>query len=216
MSDIWSSTITLEWLQRCKETHEQYYTLIGNYNWLEYKQNEYELLKRNIGYAFFRDESNEFTGYSENQLRSINKIFKLIEKSKKEHQNRTHIWVSFLLVCCKSDEKEGELVVIRVPKYDVTSTRNQDMFIDNSFRVYKNWEDFLRNNKLPDCLMCFPRNGKYFQESNELQLDTGVSPEGRTGSKALKFCDILTTAANASVAVASLTAPVALPSLIGK
>uniref|UniRef100_A0A1B6E915 DUF4781 domain-containing protein n=1 Tax=Clastoptera arizonana TaxID=38151 RepID=A0A1B6E915_9HEMI len=44
------------------------------------------------------------------------------------------------------------------------------VFIDTWCCVYQNWEDYLHNNKLPPCHMCYPINGVYKMEKKHLNL----------------------------------------------
>ncbi|KAJ9584756.1 hypothetical protein L9F63_020906 [Diploptera punctata] len=208
MSVDWETQEVQEWLESCRARQEEYCTLLGRYKWIKYKISEHHLLKQNIGFAVFGCAS-ESSGYNDKQTQAIDKIFKLIT----DITQQKNIRVSFLYVCCKSGDSQVDVPVIRVPKSDLIS-----MFIDSSLRVYKDWQDFLENNKLPDCLMCYPCRGRYFRLNNQVQIDKQVSPQGRISSKVLKGFDITTTVvscATVGLGVASLFVPVAWPILIG-
>ena len=216
MSTVWESSDVQVWLSSCREQHTEYYKLLGKYEWMLHKATEHKYLKMKIAYALF----GPCMSPSKKQQRDINKMFELIQESKKCHRNKQDIWASFLYVNCKAGDNCFQVPVIRVPECDVMPDHpNSDIFIDSSFRVYRSWQDFLDNNRLPDCLMCYPHNGRYLMAYGELQLGQQVSPEGRTGAKVLKGVDITTTVAQvASVGfgVTALFVPIAWPVLIGE
>lgn len=64
--------------------------------------------------------------------------------------------------------------------------------MDDSCRVYKDWDDFLKNNQLPKCTYCYPRGGVYDgDDSDQVYLKFGETPASRPGSV---ICSALDTA----------------------
>ena len=193
-----------------REKQETHRKLFSNREWDHYDSIRHEDLKRKLAFAFFR-LSNAHDLNTE-QGKFIADVFDLIIKTKKEHQNKDSIWISFVLVCCRIDDNLIEYSVLRVPKYDGDYPANEDMFIDEELRVYRSWEDFLNNNKLPPCTMCYPTRGKYHRD--QLQLDTCESPETKLGNKVLKFLD--TTVPEVRNLAGSIGLSSSLPEAIGK
>ncbi|PSN47898.1 hypothetical protein C0J52_03383 [Blattella germanica] len=213
-----------EWLELCRKEHQEYYNFLGRNKLTKYKVSDFSNLKRNIGFAVFGSPSqepvyeNEFLGYNKKQRKLIEKIFNLMKKYKTHHIDKENIFASFVFVSAKMQKYHVRVGVIRVPKFDTSSEKGKDIFIDSTPRVYKGWQDYLDNNKLPECLMCYPKNGMYWSESGKLQLDSCISPSGRIGSKVLKSLDITSTVAQfagAGVGLAAIFTPIGLPVLIG-
>jgi hypothetical protein len=89
--------------------------------------------------------------------------------------------------------------------------------IDSCPRVYSSWQDYLKSNKLPGLVLCYPKNGVY-SAVNGLEVEFGVSPAGKTGAKVLQGCDVtgsLLGLGAARAAVATLSVPVAFPGIAG-
>ncbi|KAJ9589555.1 hypothetical protein L9F63_017243, partial [Diploptera punctata] len=179
-----------------RQKQQRYHKHFGKQEWSQFKPPDYNNLKKMIGYAFFN--SPNLIGEKEEaiyrptpeQNTFIDKIFQLILRTKEKHSNKNTIWLSFTLVCCSAAENLTEVHVVRVPEYDPTSSTNTDMFIDSCFRVYKNWQDFLDNNKLPECIMYYPKGGTYFNHNEGLELEMTESPQANIGSKIKTFLDM--------------------------
>jgi hypothetical protein len=137
-------------------------------------------------------------------------------KCKKKHRNQEDILVSFVFVSGKVDDHCISIPVIRVPECDSLDTGN-NIFIDSCPRVYSSWQDYLKCNRLPDLVLCYPKNGVY-SAVNGLEVEFGVSPAGKTGAKVLEGCDIAGSVLGlgaAAVGTATLFVPVALPAVGG-
>jgi hypothetical protein len=84
--------------------------------------------------------------------------------------------------------------------------------------VYKTWQDYLENNTIPECVLCYPRNGVYSAVNGDVEVEFGISPAGRTGAKVLQGLDIGGTVLSVGAAgtlIAGLFWPVALPFVAG-
>ena len=193
-----------------REKQETYQKFFGNREWEHYDSTQHDDLKRKLAYTFFRSSNAHDPNTAQGKF--IDAVFDLIIKTKEEHQNKDSIWVSFVLVCCRINDNLIEYSVLRVPKYDEDYPANEDMFIDAELRLYRSWEDFLNNNKLPRCIMCYPTRGKYHRDG--LQLDTCESPETKLGNKVLKFLD--TTVPEVRNLAGSIGLSSSLPEAIGK
>ena len=221
----WNSPGICMWKEVAVKEQQGYLHLFGNHMWREYKPADYINLKRNIGFAMFHlpekepDENlNDGTGYTDKQLIHINKIFGTIKKSKKKHKNQENIWVSFLFVLGKAGDDFMRFPVIRIPEHDVFVEQNHNIFIDLSGRVYKGWRDYLKNNTLPKCILCYPKSGVYSARNGVVEVEFGISPAGKAGRKVLTGFDIGGTALGvgaSGVGIASLFVPVAWPVAAG-
>jgi hypothetical protein len=66
-----------------------------------------------------------------------------------------------------------------------------DKFVDSNCRVYKNWDDFLENNQLPEGKYCYPRGGVYDGDENDkVILEFGKTPASNFKSKLFSVLDI--------------------------
>ena len=84
--------------------------------------------------------------------------------------------------------------------------------------MYEGWLDYLENNTLPECVLCYPRNGVYSVVNGAVEVEFGISPAVRTGAKVLQYLDIRGTVLSvgaAGILIAGLFAPVALPVVAG-
>jgi hypothetical protein len=221
----WNSQGICMWKEVAVKEQQGYFHLFGNQMWREYKPSDYINLKRNIGFAVFNlpekepDENlNDGTGYTDKQLKHINKIFGIIKKSKKKHKDQENIWVSFLFVVGKAGDDYMRFPLIRIPEYDVFVQQNDNMFIDFCGRVYRSWKDYLKNNTLPKCVLCYPKSGVYSARNGVVEVEFGISPAEKAGRKVLKGFDIGGTVLGvgaAGVGIAAVCVPVAFPVVAG-
>lgn len=60
-------------------------------------------------------------------------------------------------------------------------------FIDHRFRVYHDWESFLKGTKIPPSEMCYPTSGIYALAPTgmEVLVSFGGSPSSRTSQRVL-------------------------------
>jgi hypothetical protein len=196
------------WKEVAVEEQQGYFHLFGNDMWREYQPSDYINLKRNIGFAVFRlpekepdEKLNDGTGYTDKQLKHINKIFDVIKKSKKKHKDQENIWVSFLFVVGKAGDDYMRFPVIRVPEHDIFVPQNNNIFIDFCGRVYNCWSDYLKNNTLPKCVLCYPKSGVYSVGNGVVEVEFGISAAGSKSSKILKDLGIKGTLINLGAAL---------------
>lgn len=94
------------------------------------------------------------------------------------------------------------------------------ILIDHDGRMYKNWEDYLQNNKLPKCTMVYPKDGIYqcnpnykiTEQSSTVWIEVKDSPACSLKDTIVKICDnvsnVLTLSATVGLGVTSLFTPV--------
>jgi hypothetical protein len=216
----WNSHGIVKWKEEAVKMQQGYCHLFGNQKWREYKPSDYSKLKRNIGCAMFGlpknvgDENvNGGTGYTDEQFKHINVIFDIIKRLKEKYNNQENICVSFLFVVGKAEDNYVRFPVIRIPEHDVTLQQNNNIFIDASGRVYKDWQDYLNNNTLPDCVICYPKSGIYSARNGVVEVEFGISPAGKVGSKFL-IQPIINVGASV-LKIASTFSPVLVPVVEG-
>jgi hypothetical protein len=227
MAVDWSSDGMLGWKEEVVKEQQKYCDELGKPMWRVFEPSQYVELKREIGFALFdvpqevpSTSLTDGTGYTHKNQKHINKIFDIIKKRMQHHTNPENILVSFLFVCGKKSDRSIKAAVIRVPQFDINFKQNIHLFIDFSGRVYEQWQDYLDNNTLPECVLCYPKDGVYSAAVNEaVEVEFGISPAGRTAAKVLKGFDIggtvLGLGATGTI-VAGLFLPVALPVVAGK
>jgi hypothetical protein len=221
----WNSDGMRMWKEEAVKEQKGYFDLFGGCMWREFGPSDYNNLKRNIGFALFGlpekepDENlNDGTGYTDKQVKHINKIFGIIKKCMKKHADQEIIWVSFLLVSGKARDDYMRFPVIRIHEHDITVQENNDIFIDFCGRVYKDWHDYLKNNTLPRCVLCYPKSGVYSVVDGVIEVEFGISPAGKAGRKVLQGFDIGGTVLGvgaSGVGIAALCVPVAWPVIAG-
>lgn len=78
------------------------------------------------------------------------------------------IRIIFVVYQLKKRREDGKVIVSQTPVFVIRKCRkntndqvNCKIYIDENARVYTSWQKYLKNNKLPKCLMYVPRNGQY-------------------------------------------------------
>ena len=204
---------------------QDYFDLLGKLMSREFEPPHYVDLKREIGYALFdapEEEPcanlNDGTGYTDKKLKHINKIFDIIKNCMKYHKNPKNICVSFLFLFLKTTDACITVPVIRIPQFDIVFKQNINLSIDSCGRVYKGWQDYLDNNTMPECVLCYPKNGVYSAVNGAVEVEFGISPAGWTGAKVLQGLNIGGAVLNVGAAgalIAGIFVPVALPVVAG-
>jgi hypothetical protein len=225
MAVDWSSDEILMWREEAVKEQQEYCDTLGTPMWREFKPSHYVNLKREIGFALFDvpeeepcTDLNENTGYTDKKLKHINIIFDIIKKCMQYQRNPKNILVSFLFVSGKTNDDNITAPVIRIPRCDIIFEQNIYLFVDSCGRVYENWQGYLEHNTIPECVLCYPRNGVYSAVNGAVEVEFGISPAGRTGAKVLQRLDIGGTVLSVGAAgtlIAGLFMPVALPVVAG-
>jgi hypothetical protein len=174
-------------------------------------------LERKVAYAMYgpppqlpNRELNAGTGYKKKQLKAVRKICNVILKQ----TGRTEVFVSFLFVCIKIPGGQLVAPVFRVAaeiENDVGDAENDILYVDASRRVYKGWIDYIKNNKLPKCFMCYPRNGIYTETDSKVEVKFGESPACKLSEKVLDAVDITLTLVVTVLGITALVVPVSAP-----
>jgi hypothetical protein len=223
----WNSPEVLSWKAEALKVQQNIYEMLGGDRMeprLYSSQNRTDL-ERKVAYAVYgpppqlpNREANAGTGYKKKQLKIARKICNVILKQ----SGRTEAYVLFLFICVKIPR--GHLVA---PLFRVTAEISNDFgeaeqdiwYVDGSRRVYKGWVDYMKNNKLPKCFMCYPRNGIYRATDSKVDVEFGESPACSLSEKALDAVDItltlVVTALGITALVVPVSAPVAIAAIVG-
>lgn len=80
------------------------------------------------------------------------------------------------------------------PVFVIRKCKNSDSpcctYVDHQLRVYKSFIHYIKNVKLPRCVMVLPRNGKYTLQNDLVNLNRYYSPSCNLGSQILEASDI--------------------------
>ena len=162
-------------------------------------------------------EKEPVENFTNKHWKHISKIFSSIKNFMKKHENEK-IRVSLLFVLVKAGVDYMKLSVIKLLKHDINIQQDNNIFIVFCGRVYKNWEDYLKNNTLPNREICYPKNGVYPPVNCVVEVEHDISPAGKTGRKVLRSLDFGGTVLGlgaAGVGFAALFFPWALPVVAG-
>jgi hypothetical protein len=202
-----------------QKEQQQYYDSPHIVNWRDCILSDTANLKKFIRFALFGvSEEEPVENFTDEQLKHINKIFGSIEKFVKKHKDEENICVSVVFVLAKVGDGYRKIPVIKLLKRDINIKQNINIFIDFCGRVYKNWQDYLKNNTLPNCIFCYPKNGVYCAVNGVVEVDYRNSPAGKRRRKCLRRLDIGSTIVRVGatgVGIAALFFPMALPVVAG-
>lgn len=219
-----NTSVAETWEDIAESLQQTFCETLGDSDWESYKITEHCYMHKKVGYALFGPpvgaNSEE---YDTCKLEKIKQICEIIVEQDNHNflETNSETWMSIIFVCL-ADKKSGNHVevvtepVFRVPRY----CNENDFavhFIDRNCRVYKNWEDYLKNNELPSCSYCYPKNGVYYMNVNQrVDVEFGKTPASKLSSKILNGLDVATTfvsAGTVGLACATVSFPVSAPLL---
>lgn len=196
-----------DWKGLAVEKQLQFFETLGSRPYDEIEKTNVFLLKKKVGFATcgkpseLPNSSNFYTGYKQEDLKHIKEICdKIVEKS---DYDPIHFACTILILYHK--EVICETSVFRI------QSKTGNIFIDAHGRVYQNWEQFMKENKLPSCEYCYPLDGIYNAE-REAFIGFAFSPASTLFNKATDCLDTAGTVvsvAAATVFAASAFAAVA-------
>lgn len=128
----------------------------------------------------------KLTYYLDHALEAIEKITK---KMTKECHDSREIYLTILPISFYFNKSFYTLPLFRFKKMK----DDKDLYIDNIARVYKSFQDWHENNRLPACQIYYPKDGKLAinAETNEVDFVLEESAESKRPVKTLLACDIL-------------------------
>ncbi|CAG9821000.1 unnamed protein product [Phaedon cochleariae] len=187
--------------------------LLGDRDYDSFEYNQHQELKDKIAYALFGPPEKE-EGYDRKQTSRAEKIYlSIIENSNEISEFRDLVEISFIYNCTEPLAKEK---IQRAKKYGNSYNPNTDLmpvpifvlrkchnsnnpcriFIDDIGRVYQSWNEYKNKNKLHECKMVLPRDGRYEVDRNDkVLLETHLSPACGLDIKILQGADMVSTGA---------------------
>lgn len=215
----WNSPEVESWKAEAIKMQQNIYEMLGGDRMepgLYGNQNRTEL-ERKVAYAMYgppsqlpNREFNAGTGYKKKQLKIVRKTCNVILKQ----TGLTEVFVSFLFVCIKIPGGKLVTPLFRVAaenRNDIGESEETAFYVDGNRRVYKGWIDYKKNNKLPKCFMCYPRNGIYTSTYSKVDVEFGKSPACNLSGKVLDAVDITLTLVVTALGVTALVVPVSVP-----
>ncbi|XP_060536449.1 uncharacterized protein LOC132708259 isoform X2 [Cylas formicarius] len=190
---------------------EQMAQMLGERDYDRFDKVDHPKLIQKIEYALFGPPLSEF-GYDNKMKKKSQQLFEVILKESAkiaEYQDRVEI--AFIYNCTQPLPKErlkrASKYVKYNPKTDITpvpvfvlrkcrgSKNNCRIFIDDCCRVYQSWRQYLTRNKLPECEMTVPSDGRYQTSDNFVLLEKHLSPACHKDAKILQAVDTTSTVA---------------------
>ncbi|XP_033609228.1 uncharacterized protein LOC111869218 isoform X3 [Cryptotermes secundus] len=172
----WDEEETLAWELVAREAQQRFSETWGSRKWEVFLQSERKLLEARVGLALFGfPEQSNADCYRKKQAKVITKVCDVIVRKTRKYAKFGQVKMSCVFVSAKSKKDRFTVPLIRVLKYDYADDMCNHRFIDTNCNVYRNWECFLKQNKLPHCLILYPTNGIYTQKDGKVLLSRGES-----------------------------------------
>ncbi|XP_022193186.2 uncharacterized protein LOC111051069 [Nilaparvata lugens] len=205
-----------DWRTRARKYQQNQYNSLGDRYWDIVPDH---LLDRKIGFALYgipTEIKDSDLNYSEEKTNHINKLKNHIISLKEDNSSEeTHLACIFIYV--HSKEGDNVAVVFRLLN-NVNENLDDFLFVDANCRTYKCWNDFLNNNELPRCVMCYPLNGFYSASNGFVDVGFCKSPASEMSRNILTGLDITSSMLGlgaTGVSLASLAIPIAAPFVWG-
>ncbi|KAJ4447086.1 hypothetical protein ANN_09075 [Periplaneta americana] len=211
----WNSPTVEGWKTEAREEQQNFYEMLGGDQMTPgtYGNHNRADLERKIAYAMYgpppelpNPKLNSGTGYMKKQLKIVRKLCSKILKIGKNSNTS----VSFLFICINVHEQHLVTSVFNIPTEN-SDAPDLDIYVDNNRRIYRGWHDYLKNNKLPRCFMCYPRKGKYTATDKKVDVDFGESPAYSLPLQVFNALDITTSLVATALAITALALPVSMP-----
>ncbi|XP_069683058.1 uncharacterized protein [Periplaneta americana] len=211
----WNSPTVEKWKTEAREEQQNFYEMLGGDQMTPgtYGNHNRADLERKIAYAMYgpppelpNPKLNSGTGYMKKQLKIVRKLCSKILKIGKNSNTS----VSFLFICINVHEQHLVTSVFNIPTEN-SDAPDLDIYVDNNRRIYRGWHDYLKNNKLPRCFMCYPRKGKYTATDKKVDVDFGESPAYSLPLQVFNALDITTSLVATALAITALALPVSMP-----
>jgi hypothetical protein len=193
-----------------KECQQHMLDMLGNRDYDSFDHDELKYLKEKVAFAF-HGPPQTLNGYDRKQNKKTDYIFEVIMKQNNLIAKwKDRVIISFIYMCTEPLPEEKQKLAKKYPDYNPScdftllpifvlrkcknSTNPCRVIIDNVGRVYQTWNDFLDENKLPECEMIFPKNGRYQADANgNVILDKQLSPACNVSASILLAADVATT-----------------------
>jgi hypothetical protein len=170
----WDEEENLAWELGAREAQQRCAETWGSRKWDVFLQSERMQLEARVGAALF-GPAEQLDGYRQKQVKTITKLCDMIVRKTRNYANLGQVKISCVFVSAKSKKDRFTVPLIRVLKYDYADDMCNHRFFDSDCHMYRGWDDFLKRNKLPQCLMLYPTNGIYTLKNGKVVLSRGES-----------------------------------------
>jgi hypothetical protein len=175
----WEDEENLAWELAAREAQQRFCENWGIRKWDTFLQSERAELEARVGLALFgppeQQNADKFSGYKKKQVKTITKLCDMIVRKTRKYANFGQVKISCVFVSAKSIKERFTTPLIRVLKYDYADDVCNHRFFDSNCRMYRSWDNFLKQNKLPHCLILYPTNGIYTLKDGKVNLSRGES-----------------------------------------
>ncbi|XP_068087029.1 uncharacterized protein [Anabrus simplex] len=191
------------WKDIAKNLQQNLLYRFGADDWDLYKKSKRNYLEKTVAYALFGPpksltlvDNEGIIGYEPKQIENVRNVCaSIIREDVHSEDEDGDTWMSIIFVCTEIPvhKKEDLLIatvpVFRVPK-KIVGHPDSVRFIDSNARVYVNWNDYLLNNPLPKCNICYPKEGIYKADINgNVILEFGQTPSCGAVQRLLTIVD---------------------------
>jgi hypothetical protein len=182
----WNNNETTQWKRDAIEAQRSFVASNQGYRWEEYPSSD--LLETKICIAIYGNQvrpnatmtASLLSLYDRSQRKVAQMIRKKIYKKARYSENgviRMHI-VHISIMINDATKTKTSIPVFSFPARD---NENPVGYVDQTAVYYKNWNAYLNNNTLPQCMMCYPVEGCYvspqIDQEREVRFAFKESPE---------------------------------------
>jgi hypothetical protein len=190
----WKNNDVIKWKETARGIIKSYYLSFRGSQFDEYIIDEDDkLLLAKICFAVYGEPTEAeaediWEGYKKEKRKNCKEILKTILNvhKKKNGKKNKKLLVGIIVVACKEKSKEFVMPVFSVftgiNPCDPSAKRT---YVDTERRVYKTWDKWKNNNKMPMLKYAYPRRGFFtcsqdhayeFDEEKEPDIEFGNSP----------------------------------------
>ncbi|RZF47564.1 hypothetical protein LSTR_LSTR009100 [Laodelphax striatellus] len=140
----------------------------------------------------------------------------LLSRKFRPHTDTIYMEYTFIYLRYKNN-LTGIEVLFRIPEATSNVNSKKCAFVDSNGRTYEDWADYLENNQLPKCDMCFPNDGTYSLAS-DFSIIFAKSAACKIGKIVMKGLDVTSSVvgiATTGITLAALAVPIAGPIVVG-
>ena len=217
------------WKKLARDRLTQMYLLFEGSQWHNFSlDTDSNLLRTKLCYAIYGMPENITENleewYTEKQRKPVERIKAKILEAANNPKNT--LMVGFVHIVCKDKGDPFMVPVFRVFSGQNSESKDLSKYVDTNGRIYKDWEGWKKNNRLPKVEYCYPKNGFYscdeieyvFDREQAPLIEFGKSPASSLGSRAAGVTDVVsgvTSLASGAIVAASLFTPVGPAILAG-
>ncbi|KAJ8925280.1 hypothetical protein NQ315_009108 [Exocentrus adspersus] len=185
--------------------------MLGDRDYDGFDHDQHKLLKEKIAFALMGPPKAE-EGYDAKDMKQVEPLFKAImDNSKLIMQYKDRVEVSFIFNCTEPLPSEKIKRAKKFPDYNPNtdlmpvpifvlrkcheSENPCRVFIDHTGRTYSTWDEYMNRNKLHQCVMVLPLNGRYeVDHEGNVLLEKHLSPACGIDTKILQGADYVSVA----------------------